>query len=348
MTKLSLSALKPKSWILLGLMVVLTGVGVWQSILPFLAERHFRDGFHYGVNNRLKYAIEELEKAIDLAPWESHYMIQLGKYYEDYARAQSLLENKLYLLRKAETLYDRILVLDRLNPWFYNRCAVVYEELAKLIPDQSSYYMTKAEQYTRTAAETDAQNPLFQLNYASFLHRASRFDEALRYYTLTKTLDDTIGESYYNSADVYRQKGDIQKAIAEYEALYKLDPNFPKIRLALASMYILYQRPADAIPLLEEETEKNDPEEKVLRSLGQLYFERESWANVKRIYGLALTHFPTQCRDLHPYYIQGIVNTSGIEDAIEELLYYLDLYPDDKIATLQLKQLQSYLKKGTP
>ena len=77
----------------LGGYVVLAIVLIWQSCLPFFAERHYRDGYNFEVEGRLKYAIEEYEIAIQDAPWETQYMMDLAKVYGDFAAQQATVKN---------------------------------------------------------------------------------------------------------------------------------------------------------------------------------------------------------------------------------------------------------------
>ncbi|NBV82837.1 hypothetical protein EBR57_01755 [bacterium] len=61
--QVSLSRLSALQWGVLAGALILGGIGIWQSILPYLAERHYRDGFNFDAATRYKYAVEELELA---------------------------------------------------------------------------------------------------------------------------------------------------------------------------------------------------------------------------------------------------------------------------------------------
>ena len=74
--------------------LVFAGVCLYYFIQPFLAERHYRDGYNFHAMKRYKYAIEDLQKACRYAPWETHYKMQLGKTYEKQAEQQKDISTK--------------------------------------------------------------------------------------------------------------------------------------------------------------------------------------------------------------------------------------------------------------
>ena len=344
---LKFGRIKVIHWLFLVVLLLSFGVTLFHAVKPLLAELHFREGFRLGVHQRYRYAIEELEDTIRLSPWETHYQIQLGKYYEDYARKVKSPEDKTILYLRAEQLYKRIIQLDKYNPWYHNRIAVIYEDLALVQPTQADYYKKKAHDFVRSAALQDRKNPLFQLNYASYLHRNDDIEGAQRYYEKTLELDPLMSEAYYNLADIYRKQGKEDESLEQYETLYKLNPDFFQIKIALASAYIVRQRTAEAIPLLESIITEDPKHENVLRSLASIYYQEEHWANLRRIQDHIFTHFPDTNASMHPIYVQAIVNTSGAYAAIAYLERFLITHPDDTIARAQLDKLRTFLEKET-
>ena len=78
------------------LLLLILGIA---SVFPFLSERKFRDAFHFSIYKRHKFVIEDMKQAIDYSPWESHYMISLGRDYQNY-----------YFSLNNEDLYDNFCV----------------------------------------------------------------------------------------------------------------------------------------------------------------------------------------------------------------------------------------------
>lgn len=343
--KLYFSNLTIKSYVCLLITTIISIVLLCIYIPPFKAERHFRDGFNLGANKRYQYAIQELEKAKYYAPWESHYQVQLAKYYEEYSQQQTANAAKVELLKKAKAIYLNIIKLDKQNPWYRNRLAQTYQLLANADPANASFYKEKVEENIRLGAELDKQNPLFQLNYASYLHKNGQFDEAKKYYQKVIEYDDSFGEAFYNLADIYRQENNLEKTLYYYEALYESNPDFGKISLALASTYIMLDQKDKAIFHLEREINKDPKQFDPLRSLAALYHQKSEWIKSASAYKLILTYFPEK-KEVHPYYIQSLINAGRFQLAIQELETFIQANPSNEQAKLQLKKINDFIKKA--
>ncbi len=282
--EISLSRLNGKQWSILGAAVVFCAIGIWQSILPYLAERHYRDGFNFDAGNRFKYAAEELELAVDDAPWETQYIMALGKAYEGLAEQTTDVPTKLEYLNKALNLYFRTIDLDVMNPWQHNRVAAVYMIMADLLPLQRAEYTKKSEDSIRRAAEYDHQNPLFQLNLAYYLHRANRFDEARKYYELVLSMDPNILEAKYNLADIDRREGHLDKTLKGYLEIYAINKDFSNINIAISGTYIQLGRVADAVPYMEAEIKRRPDFVDGLKTLVSMYQTLGNYSRVTELY----------------------------------------------------------------
>ncbi|NBV41871.1 hypothetical protein EBR96_03780 [bacterium] len=275
---------RPVHWVILTVTLVLAGIGIWQSILPYLAERHYRDGFNFDAMQRFKYAVEELELAVRYAPWETQYMMALAKAYEGIGEKDADPQAKIAAYNKAEAIYKRTIELDEKNPWQHNRLSVVYLALSDIIPAKKASYMELAEREVRLAAQYDGQNPLFQLNLAYFLHRTNRLDEAEKYYNIVIEMDPNIAEARYNLADIYRRRNLLNKSLEAYLQVYGINKDFPNINLAISSTYIQLGRESDAIPFLEEEVKKRPDYVEGIRLLITLQSRRQNWSRVAELY----------------------------------------------------------------
>jgi len=335
--------LSPESWLVVFAYLVISGVCLWQFLLPYYAERHYRDGYNFSVLKRNRYAIEELEMAVNDAPWETQYQVELGRIYEAYAEEQPTPRQALEYLNKAETLYLRMIYLDQLNPWFQNRLAIIYVRKSELIPEKSGFFITMAHDRTKKAAELDNQNPLFQLNYASFLHRLGRIDEAIPYYKKTLDYDPNMSEALYNLADIYRRQNRLDLTLKLYEDLKLRNPDFQNLNLALASTYIQLGRYKDATVALEESVSANPQQLEPLKTLGSLYFEQKEWLKAATTYDKIVSYFP-EAHQMHQFKVQALVAAGKPQEAAQSLADYLGSYPDDAVARSQYQTLRGALK----
>ncbi len=324
MSYFDLAKVRLRDWIILGSFFgVLLVLGVLFSF-PFLAERHYREGFNFDAVQRYRYAIEELEQAVTYAPWESHYWMSLGRSYENAADKETSKEEKLRLYREALRCYDETLELDVKNPWHYSRLGSVYLSMTSLAANQAEAetYLKKSEMYARKAAETDHQNPLFQLNLAYFLHRLGHLDEALLYYEKTLSYDDRFGEAYYNMADIYRRRQEPDKALNAYLNVLEKAPDFPGIYVALSNFYMEKGELAKAAPFLEREIQKRPDYAEGLNNLAAIYYQLENWDRAAELYGQLVSLYPGNEKIVLAYaqclLLDGQVDAAGI--ALEDFL----------------------------
>jgi len=311
--------------------------------LPFKAERHFRDGYNQSVIKKYSKAKYELEKAKELAPWETHYQVKLGHVYVAYAKQQPSLRLKVHYYYLAERLYHDMIQLDPNNPWFRNRLSMVYLTRADLEKDkeEAKKYKRLALHNAKVSSEIDRQNPLFQLNYASFLHREGILKEAKKHYQLVIQYDPRIAEAHYNLADIYRIEGNLDQVLSQYLELYKHKPDFPNIELAISSAYLQLNQSDKAIPFLEKATSEN-PKAEALRSLAILYHQKSQWDNAIKTYETYFQHHGFN-QELHPYYIQVLLNAHQLVKARKYLEQFLQQFPNDQKSRKQLQLIQETL-----
>lgn len=315
-------------WLLLGAFFsVLVFLGV-VFYLPFLAERHYRDGFNFDAGQRYRYAIEEFEQAVSYAPWESQYWMALGRSYESAAEKETTVYEKRRLYGEALRAYEETLELDERNPWHHSRLGSVYLSLANIAtdPKEAEADLQKAEMYTRKAAEVDSQNPLFQLNLAYFLHRLGRFDEALRYYEKTLSYDDRFAEAYYNMADIYRRRGATDNMLQAYLNVLEKAPEFPGIYVALSNFYMTQGQLAKAAPFLEKEIQQRPDYVEGIQNLAAIYYQLENWDRAAELYGQLVRFYPGDGQRVL-IYAQCLVLNGRRDAALAELESFLAAYP---------------------
>lgn len=337
----STSKISPVYWILLGLyFALMIGTG-YYFYKPFLAERHFREGYNFYVMNRLKYAIEELEAAVKYAPLETHYQIQLSKAYESMAAKSSSKIERLAWFRKAESTMLNAMKYDDISPWFKSRLANIYEQLAKEIPGEEQTYIKKAESYHHAAAIADKSNPIFQLNYAYFLHQQNRLDEAKPFYDRAKEIDDSLLEASYNLGDIFRRKGQIEEAKKNYLFVFEKNPSYNRINLILGSLYINDNNKVKALDHLQRDYLLYPQNENAILNLASINYQVQRYEAAAYFYDMYMKKVPEKAGGVINNYAQSLNYIGKKQDAIAALENYLKTHPDDRVAKSNLSQLKS-------
>lgn len=333
-------------WLLVLVVLGAIGVGVWQSILPFLAERRFRDGYNFFMAERYKYAIEELQLAKKYAPWETHYQIQLGRAMEEYAAKLPTAQEKMAVYNELIVLYTDMIRMDELNPWYHSRLGATYADLSIADPANSEKYIQLAIKHNKDATIVDPNNPLFHLNYAYFLHRLYSPEytaEAKKYYNRVLEIDDSLGEARYNLADIYRREGNIQESLNQYLEIEKKNPEFNNLYVAIATTYLAMGKENEALPYFEKALANTTTRPEVLRNIAAIYYKNSQWEKARYYYYQLFAESPESRPELHQYYIQAIVGIGNFRAAESELLSYLKDYPNDPHAPNQLRLLRNYM-----
>ncbi|MCP4049495.1 MAG: tetratricopeptide repeat protein [bacterium] len=335
-------------WLILFIFLILNIIGFWQFFLPFKAERHFRNAYHYDAFQKYKFAVEEYVKAVKYAPWETHYYTSLGRTFEKVAK---LVKNndkyKLEVLTTASNLYRHIIDMDPVNPWFKNRLATIYFEMEKIVKNEKlkkEYHRLGAEMIDQ-AAENDNQNPLFQLNKAYYLHKTGKVDEAIKYYETVVHMDKRMLEARYNLAGLYREKKMLDKALDHYTSVYKQNPDFPSIKLAIASSYMLKNDLRNAVIYLEENIKSEPRHFETIKNLSAIYFSLKQYRKSLESYKKLITYYPEKEQQFHQYYIQSAVYAKLPYLAEKELVKYIKKYPADKMARKQSRAVKELIKK---
>ena len=358
MTKLILKNIPIKSWLHIIVVSTLIIFLCIKAFDPFIAERHYRDAYHLNFkalslvkNNDLlrsysyyNYALEEFDKAIEYAPWETQYLVQKGRLLEEYFSVIKNDEKKMAYINDAEKIYKQTIEMDPNNPWFRNRLAVIYLNKYKITGDVS--YDRQAEELIKIASELDDQNPLFQINYGSYLHRHNRETEAIPYYERVIEIDADFGEAYYNLADIARKKGQLDLAISYYEDLYQRFPDFQQLRLVYSSALIQDKQLEKAANLLQEllDSDTSIPQEAV-KSLATIYHQLGTFKPAAATFDILFKQYGYD-PSIFQYYIQSLLYLNNIPRCLEELDRFLLVYPDDVFANNQKQKIQTYMSSS--
>jgi len=314
------------------------------AIRPFLAERHYRDGYNFDAAKQTMIAITEFEKAVKYAPWETQYMMELARAYSDQANKTQLPE-KLDWLNKAEAIAHKMISLDKKNPWYKNRLASIYLLKAEADSVNAQEYLQKAEYNVLQAHKDDDQNPIFLLNLAYFYHRMGRYDEAENAYKKTIEYDEAVVEAHFNFADLQKRKGNVAGALQSYILVEKFDPKFNAINAAIWQTAIaLYNHTTSqeylqiAAKYLQKDVDKNPTNLEDLVNLSTIYITLKEWAKAYQTYQIMFSYYPTQYTQI-PNYVQSVINSGKTEEVRELATLRLQLNPNDPFSQKVLSAL---------
>lgn len=335
---ISIKALRPLDWGVLTLAVVLSAFLIVESVKPYMAERHFREGYYLMQKRFPRFAIVEIQEAVNLAPWEPRYALHLGKAYEQAASVAISKEKKIENLRAAETLYHQIVQMNDQNPWYLNRLSYIYSQLASVDTKNAAAHKAKSLDFVRRSSEVDKFNPLFKVGYAQMLHRQGQFDKAFSLYEQVLEWDPNMLEASYNLGDLAGRRGSFDAAIKYYEMVYQKNPNFLRTRQALARYYIQLGQADKAIPFLEEEVKKNSRDLNQYHSLAVAYSQAGRYDDAIRLCDQLLKVRPDFFGALQVK-VFSLHKKGQTQQAKSVLNAFIAKYPDQKGARALLNQL---------
>ncbi|MBW1792520.1 MAG: OmpA family protein [Deltaproteobacteria bacterium] len=112
-----------------------------------------------------------------------------------------------------------------------------------------------------------ADDPEVTYYYAYNMERLRKYDRALQYYQKVIELDQNYAKAYMGMGDMYRERGQLDKAIDFYEKGLSLDPDNVWARRSLQKVRSLYQLktklPANAVSLQQPAQESFLPEKRI-------------------------------------------------------------------------------------
>ncbi len=317
---------------------------LYRCLLPFRAEFAYREAFNAESGGQADLAIEKYLLATKFAPWETHYHVQLGKLYEDKARAAQSPEEKLQWIKKAEALYNHCLDISPDNPWYVNRMGEIYGLYASLAktPAEQKELLKKREQAILNAADKDKNNALFQMSVAYLYHQQGDLKKAMEKYEHVLDIDDRFGEAYFNMADIYRQQGNINKQIEMYKKLIEKAPGFKNGHLQLGRIYEQQGKLNDAIQEYIEEVKIDKNNEIAFQILGAAFYRKQDWANVAKVYHRLSVIKPDNIN----YYLlhaQAAAKVGNIPEAIEAMESAQVLKPDDRSIAQNIQNMKNII-----
>ncbi|RAP33043.1 hypothetical protein DID77_03690 [Candidatus Marinamargulisbacteria bacterium SCGC AG-439-L15] len=341
--------------LLFGVILIIASIASWQSIRAFLAERHFRDGYYLMQKRNSRFAIIELEKAVNYAKWEPHYRLFLGRAHEAYANETKSVQQKIAIYKKIIPIYEKIIAQSTTNPWYKSRLAFIYAQLAYYVstPQEKAFYKEKEGLYKKLAAKNDPENPIFQIGYAQFLHQQKQYTQAISYYKKVIEIDDRILVAPFNLGDIYIKQQKYDAAIEIYQYTYEKNKafkkdtklgsptEFNKTAIALIQLHLIQKQPQKALSLTQDFLQqKPQLDFTSLQAIAYTYTRLQKHQDAINLYLMVKkdhpSFFPITLELSKLYHAKG-----QKEKARRVLKTYIKNYPKNtKEAKKQLKKLQ--------
>ena len=202
---------------------------------------------------------------------------------------------------------------------------------------QSAYYnLAKAYRLLGDMESAEKQLKLFQ--------------QMKTYYDKTYAIEGTLAEDPSNAAlrlklaEIHVAHKHISAAVATYQALIRLNPEFIAGYDKLGRLYMNLNMPQRAIPLFHKVTELNPNAVEAHVRLGWLYTVQKAFDKAEAHLQKAIEKMPKLTLAYHGL-AEVYIQQGHIEKAINTYQHITQIEPDDKDAWTALHKLES-LKKG--
>ncbi|MRS12120.1 MAG: tetratricopeptide repeat protein [Actinobacteria bacterium] len=202
----------PMAWRMVGL----SAVGVALVVVSTLNVRYIAADTHYLRGRVLTIGLErvsEIERAIELNPYNDMYRLELGTAWRDLFRASA----DEYARKVADGTADSQLKQNTLD--YYARASDAYEAMIEYVPQEYDTYVYLANLHNEAATLVDPGYAVLAVDAAERGKAVQRYGPAIR-------VQLAIG---------LMLQGRLDEAISELEVACDLDPNYTQAYLVLAS-----------------------------------------------------------------------------------------------------------------
>ena len=283
-------------------------------------------------SNSLKEAQRYSGKAIDLDPIWPESQITYAKYL---AAAEGPIRGETYLKSLIKNF-----------PYTNDYRIALAESYV-----QDEKYIAAVEIYLQ-AIEIDAKNKKANFGLAESYRLLNKPDLAQRYYNTTSVLDPSDVEPLFSNAKLLLEtaagkeaKGKITQALAKFNVVKEINPNFPRVSYFLAKCYLELGDFQQAIDLVKQEKNKNPNLADPFLLAAEIYYRKEQFKECAAEYSLAIKMRPSSAE----LYVKSSIcyRKSDAIDIAEDMLTIAKQkesgYPD-------IYREQGYLfeKKGQP
>jgi adenylate cyclase len=157
---------------------------------------------------------------------------------------------------------------------------------------EPSETLERAESLTRKAIGLDDLSSAAHAQLGQILVHFGDYDRALDELKRAIALNGSDAEAYKGLLSVLLWRGDISGAIAAGEVLAQFDPELAKYSFHLATAYVLADRSADAIRVLEPSLDRNRADAEMNIMLAAAYAEAGRQQEAARQADLVRQRFP--------------------------------------------------------
>ncbi len=251
------------------------------------------------------------------------------------------LEDEAPLVRAATT--D---ALDQIAPLYFTQylfkgladesCAVrikTFEALAGLPLDQipaeysTAYQKSKREFYQYLMATADF--PGGQAHKALYYQKIGQVDSAIMAYERAVSMDNYNNMSRINLANLYYQKGSVQKAEDTFKKVIEQEPGFAGTYYSLGLLYAEQNRTAEAIQQLEHALTLQKDNARVFYNLGLLYQNQQEVTKAETTFEEGLQFHPQDEGLLYAMVFLQSTKKSNPDKAKQYARRLIQLFPNN-------------------
>ena len=239
-------------------------------------------------NGKFQNAINEYLKLLQINPKDLSAINQLGDLY---VRVGNYREAYKYYKKLAE-YYERTDVIPK--------SIAIYRKIYRLDPKNIEVAFKLGELFQKIGAEVDAKK--IYIDVAEYLKFQKKTDEVLKVYKKLAELDREnveilttlaemyrtehlfkgAAETYSRIGDIFKKKGNIDRAIENYKTAFNLDPNLFTLKV-LIDVYKKENRINEAISFVENVIKKKSDRGEFKKALAQLYLENKDYEKAEKI-----------------------------------------------------------------
>ena len=225
-SSIQLPFLKKSPWLILVPVLVLVGGLYYLAGRVWMADYTLRESLLAAAENRGKDTYDLQIKAINLNPYLDSYRVTYAQ--TNLALANSIAaktditdqdrQNITQLVQQSiqEAKVATSLSGSKVTNW--ENLAGIYRNLINFAEGADQWAVAAYVQ----AVRLDPSNPLLRTDFGGLYFSLGNFDAAIRQFEIATELKPDYPNGYYNLASAYREKGEIQKAVNNMEAVLSL------------------------------------------------------------------------------------------------------------------------------
>lgn len=284
------------TWAARGAVAIFSGAAVALAVIIVIssiniglvrADTYYKQGQAYDNSGQWQGAIFLYQKALDIVPNEDYYYLFLGRSALEQAKSASDAAERLRWLDAALSALTRAQDLNPLNTDHTANLARFYRSRGELQSaanerqrdwETALTYYSQATRLSPNAAHLYNETGLVYFLLANDAKQQNRsddadrlFDQSLAALARSEALDPIFAQTYFFLGDVWRARGDMNKAAAAYEKTVALNARQTQAWSALGYVYAQQGKLAEAIGANQKVTQLSPTDATGWRNLAILY-----------------------------------------------------------------------------